>query len=66
MTDFDWNATCERPLSIETVWALMQAGCNENEIAAAGGISVRVALGLMTAALPRPPRREVLHLATAA
>lgn len=63
---FDWDATCDRPLSREAVWALMQAGCNAHEIAAAGGVSVVVALGLMNEAVPRGQDREVLRMKAAA
>lgn len=66
MDNFDWNATCERPLSPETVWTLMQSGCNANEIAAAGGVSLATALGMMRAATPAGPSRPVLHLPEAA
>lgn len=58
---FDWDATCDRPLSVETVWTLMQAGCNANEIAAAGDISLATAIGLMNLAVPRGSRSGVLH-----
>lgn len=65
MTAFDWDATCDRPLTSEAVWTLMQAGCNAAEIAAAGGVSVPVAIGLMNLAVPRGTPREVLRLEAA-
>lgn len=66
MTAFDWNATIDRPLSLETVWTLMQAGCNAAEIAAAGGVGMAAAIGLMREAVPHAAPRGVLHLPEAA
>ncbi|WP_202844756.1 hypothetical protein [Luteimonas saliphila] len=66
MNDFDWDATCDRPLTRECVWTLMQAGCNAHEIAAAGGVSLVVALGLMHEAVPRPEAKPVLRMREAA
>ena len=66
MSGFDWDATCDRPLSRECVWTLMQAGCNAAEVAAAGGVSLATAVGLMNEATPRCPKREELHLPRAA
>lgn len=38
------------------VWLLLQAGYNANEIAAAAGVTLPVALGLMNEAIPRATR----------
>lgn len=61
MREYDWTALPNRPLSQGDVWELMKAGCNANEIAAAGGVSLPVALGMMNEAVPRGTHREVLH-----
>lgn len=63
MSDFDWTAEPVRPLSVDDVWLLMQAGCNASEIAAAGGVSLATALGLMNQAVPRAPERKQLSRA---
>lgn len=60
---FDWDAKPVRPLSRDDVWELMKAGCNAAEIAAAGGVSLATAHGLMHEAVPRPEAKPVLHLA---
>lgn len=65
MDDFDWNAVCRRPLTREDVWELLRNGCNANEIAAAGGVTLATAIGMIRDAIPPEPRHEVLHLRAA-
>ena len=65
ITDFDWNATCTRPLTRADVWELLRNGCNANEIAAAGGVTLATAIGMIRDAMPAEPRHEVLHLRAA-
>lgn len=65
MTDFDWDATCTRPLTRADVWELLRNGCNANEIAAAGGVTLATAIGMIREAIPSGPSHEVLHLRAA-
>ena len=65
MDDFDWSTTCTRPLTRADVWELLRNGCNANEIAAAGGVTLATAIGMIRDAMPSEPRHEVPHLRAA-
>lgn len=65
MDGFDWTRGPNRPLSPADVWELLRNGCNANEIAAAGGVTLATAIGMIREAMPHE-RHEILHLREAA
>lgn len=64
---WDWDAGPRRPFTKKDVWTLLKAGCNANEIAAAAGVSLPVALGMINEAVPKAKHKPgELHLKKAA